>query len=131
MASTYRRDRAVRAVLLAYFFSLSCHVVFVHSHWKEGRLVALHAHPYDFGSDGGERKKKDTHSDKEYELYKLIFTSPLLELGLEEVIIAWSTQTMPLLPAVLSDVFNDWFPASCSVRGPPSFASVFSMPLFR
>jgi hypothetical protein len=66
--------------MLIYFLSLFNNILFVHSHWYEGHLVALHAHPYSFNFDQENKKKKDTHSNEEYELYDLIFNAPILEL---------------------------------------------------
>ncbi|SEJ48927.1 hypothetical protein SAMN05192553_104250 [Cyclobacterium xiamenense] len=118
---TYRRKLAVWAVLLVYFFSLSCHVVFVHSHWDGGQLVALHAHPYNLGTEGNNSKKNDTHSEEEYELYKLIFASPLLELGFYEVIIESVVPEPSVTPAFLPQFHQETFRSHRPVRGPPLF----------
>jgi hypothetical protein len=67
-------------IILIYFLSLFNSIFFLHSHWYNGHLVALHAHPYNLSLEGEGNKKKDTHSKKEYELYDLIYHSPILEL---------------------------------------------------
>lgn len=66
--------------MLIYFLSLFNNILFVHSHWYEGNLVALHAHPYSLTFDQESKKKKNTHSNEEYELYDLIYNAPILEL---------------------------------------------------
>lgn len=66
--------------MLIYFLSLFNSIFFIHSHWYDGHLIALHAHPYGGNSDDEGNKKRDTHSQEEYELYDLIYHSPLLEL---------------------------------------------------
>jgi hypothetical protein len=66
--------------MLIYFLSLFNNILFVHSHWYEGNLVALHAHPYSLNFDQESKKKKDSHSNEEYELYDLIYNTPILEL---------------------------------------------------
>lgn len=42
--------------------------------------MALHAHPYSFTFDQESKKKKNTHSNEEYELYDSIYNAPILEL---------------------------------------------------
>ena len=66
--------------MLIYFLSLFNNILFVHSHWYEGNLIALHAHPYSLKLDQESNKKKNTHSNEEYELYDLIYNAPILEL---------------------------------------------------
>jgi hypothetical protein len=66
--------------MLIYFLSLFNSIFFTHSHWYDGQLVALHAHPYNIDYERDGNKKRDTHSQEEYELYDLIYNTPLLEL---------------------------------------------------
>lgn len=74
------RKFGVSIILLIHFLSLYNDILFVHSHWFEGNLVSVHAHPYSQKIDNENHQNKDTHSDEEYELYDLIFNTPTVEL---------------------------------------------------
>lgn len=66
--------------MLIYSLSLFNSIFFIHSHWYEGNLVALHAHPYNVDFEGDGNKNRGSHSQEEFELYDLIYNSTFLEV---------------------------------------------------
>jgi hypothetical protein len=117
---TYRRKVGLGIFLMILLSSLFCNIFFVHSHWYEGNLVAIHAHPYALGSDDA-GNKKDNHTREEYELYELIFNTPFLALEFFDVDLhpISSEQSFPQVSWDISH--RDQFLPTHPVRGPPFF----------
>jgi hypothetical protein len=105
--------------MLIYFLSLFNNILFVHSHWYEGHLVALHAHPYSLTFDQESKKKKDSHSNEEYELYDLIYNTPILGLEFFDFEIRpFSNELNTTFSIVLTSYESKNLPFH-DVRGPP------------
>ena len=108
--------------MLIYFLSLFNNILFVHSHWYEGNLVALHAHPYSLDFDKEGNKKKDTHSNEEYELYDLIYNAPILELDFFDFEISPSYDELNTTFSKVLTSYESKNKPFHDVRGPPVLA---------
>ncbi|SMD42216.1 hypothetical protein SAMN00777080_0756 [Aquiflexum balticum DSM 16537] len=105
--------------MLIYFLSLFNNILFVHSHWYEGNLVALHAHPYSLDFDIEGNKKKDSHSKKEYELYDLIYNAPILGLEFFDFEIRPFTNELNTTFSIVLTSYESKNKPFHDVRGPP------------
>jgi hypothetical protein len=108
--------------MLIYFLSLFNNILFVHAHWNNGDLIALHAHPYkiDFGQD--ENKSKGSHSDEELELYDLIYNTPVLELEFFDFELNPFTQNTDSTFSTILLLDEKQFISHKDIRGPPAFS---------
>jgi hypothetical protein len=105
--------------MLIYFLSLLNTILFIHSHWYEGNLVALHAHPYNLNFDQESKKKKDSHSNEEYELYDLVYNTPILELEFFDFEIRPFTNELNTTFSILFTSYESKNNPFHDVRGPP------------
>lgn len=105
--------------MLIYFLSLFNNILFVHSHWYEGHLVALHAHPYSLAFDQEDNKKKDTHSSEEYELYDLIYNTPILEFDFFDFKISPFRKELNTAFSIILFSYGSKNTPFHDVRGPP------------
>ncbi|WP_209331099.1 hypothetical protein [Lunatimonas salinarum] len=120
-----RRRIGFGIFMLVYFLALCNSSFFLHSHWKNGRLVALHAHPSAIGSADEDNKERDTHSNEEYALYDLIYNTPALELAFFEFgIHREGSEVLKYFPGSFNFFLSEH---TCfhDVRGPPCFAPHF------
>lgn len=119
---TYRRKASLGMLMLIYFSSLFCDVFFLHSHWSEGNLVAIHSHPYSFDKEEeGNRKKRNNHSKQEYELYDLIYSTPLLALEFFDFQFTPVSQEVDVFSVNTLRSYTSSPLALRQVRGPPFF----------
>ncbi|MFD2201249.1 hypothetical protein [Shivajiella indica] len=119
---TYCRKLGSSILLLAYTFMLFNNIIFIHSHWSDEHLVAVHAHPYNLDLDDKERKNKEQHSNDEYELYELIFNTPVTEISFFSFVIQSIEHVNISIACPDSLPLYDNFLRDNGVRGPPYFS---------
>lgn len=124
MESIFQKIRRVGfgMFMLLHLLLLFNNIIFFHSHWYNGHLVAVHAHPYQIDPENPSGQDDGSHSKEELELYDLIFNTPSLELGFFEYVLQpFDSKAEDAIASILFKYEDN----SCSawhIRGPPSFS---------
>ncbi|MCF1749492.1 hypothetical protein [Mariniradius sediminis] len=124
MESIFQKIRRVGfgMFMLLHLLLLFNKIIFFHSHWYNGHLVAVHAHPYEFNSESPSGQDDGSHSKEELELYDLISNTPRLELEFFEFVLSpFHAESNDSIASILFK-YEDNSGSAWHIRGPPSFS---------
>jgi hypothetical protein len=106
--------------MLLHLLLLFNNIIFFHSHWYDGHLVAVHAHPYNLDSENPNGQDESSHSRQELELYDLISSTPSVALGFFTFVLRPFQQESEFSISSILSKYEDNSGHCRLIRGPPA-----------
>jgi hypothetical protein len=95
------------------------HSLFIHSHWNNGVLIAIHAHPYQIDFSEGNQKDDSDHSEQEYFFLEQIFETPYFNFKFFDVQIISPCIVYTSYTSCYVNLYNDFLTGFYKGRAPP------------
>lgn len=105
-----------------YGFLLLNNSLFIHSHWSDSTLIAVHAHPYFLDFSDENKKSQEQHSSQEYELLYLLYQTIYFDLDFTEVNLEIEGKIQAKHCVYSPNLNLDPFLPRSSGRSPPFFS---------